>query len=171
MASARLHTTLLAAMLLAAGASPATAACPQALAVYDEAKSDAEIVFSGRLPDTDGMQHRFDLVFAENGVRMDGIVMMADAPDRPWGMIMHQCPEGDATGAEIDACTVWQGPVYAIGVEGSVGWLPAREAMRTAGDRLLLPDFGAAVMQSQAWQAGQVTRLPGDVFRLKACQE
>jgi hypothetical protein len=69
------------------------------------------------------------------------------------------------------ACTVWEGPVYAISVEGAVSWIPARDAMRTAGERLLLPDFGAAVMQSQAWQAEGITTLPGDVFRLKACQE
>jgi hypothetical protein len=85
---------------------------------------------------------------------MDGVVMMAGEPDRPWGVIMHNCPQGDATGAEIAACTVWEGPVYAISVEGAVSWIPAR-GMRCgqAGERLLLPDFGAAVMQSQALQA------------------
>ncbi|MCO6408643.1 hypothetical protein [Hoeflea alexandrii] len=171
MASARLPALTLAAMMMAAGGSPADAACPQALAVYDEAQTGAEIAFAGPLPDVDGMQHRFSLSFAEGGVTMDGVVMMAGEPDRPWGVIMHDCPQGDATGAEIAACTVWEGPVYIIGVEGAVDWLPAREAMRTAGDRLLLPDFGAAVMQSQAWQAERITTLPGDVFRLKACQE
>jgi hypothetical protein len=171
MASARLPALTLAAMMMAASGSPAIAACPQALAIYDEAQSGAEIAFAGPLRDVDGMQHRFSLSFAESGVTMDGVVMMAGEPDRPWGVIMHNCPQGDATGAEIAACTVWEGPVYAISVEGAVSWIPARDAMRTAGERLLLPDFGAAVMQSQAWQAEGITTLPGDVFRLKACQE
>ncbi|PHR18511.1 MAG: hypothetical protein COA37_20095 [Hoeflea sp.] len=171
MASARLTSMMLAAMMLAAGSQAASAACPQALAVYDEAASGTEIAFSGPLPDVDGMQHRFRLSFAGNGVIMDGVVMMAGEPDRPWGVILHQCPEGDATGAEIAACTVWEGPVYSIGNDGTVGWLPTREAMRTAGERLLLPDFAAAVMRSQAWQAQEITALPDDVFRLKACQE
>ena len=117
------------------------------------------------------MQHRFSLRFAGSGVMMDGVVMMAGEPDRPWGVILHECPEGDATGAEIAACTVWEGVIYTIGSTGEARWLPVLDADHKAGDSLLLPDFGAAVMRSQAWQAGQVTRLPGDVFHLKACQE
>ena len=171
MASARLPMLTLAAAMMAASNLPTLAACPQALAVYGEAASAAEIAFSGPLSDADGMQHRFRLSFAGNGVTMDGVVMMAGEPDRPWGVVLHQCPEGDATGAEIAACTVWEGPIYAIGADGSVDWMPVRDAMQTAGDRLLLPDFGAAVMRSQAWQAQEITALPDDVFRLKACQE
>jgi len=171
MASAHLPKLMLAATLMAASGTPAQAACPQALAVYAEAASGAEIAFSGPLSDADGMQHRFSLSFAENGVRMDGVVMMAGEPDRPWGVILHDCPEGDATGAEIAACTVWEGVLYTIGKTGEAGWLPVLDANLEAGDSLLLPDFGAAVMQSQAWQAKQISMLPGDVFRLKACQE
>ncbi|WP_417413381.1 hypothetical protein [Hoeflea sp.] len=152
-------------------AAPALAACPQALAVYGEAASAAEIAFSGPLSDADGMQHRFRLSFAGNGVTMDGVVMMAGEPDRPWGVVLHQCPEGDATGAEIAACTVWEGPVYGIESDGSAGWLPVLDASHDASNSLLLPDFGAAVMRSQAWMAKQITSVPGDVFVLKACQE
>jgi len=152
-------------------AAPALAACPQALAVYGEEASAAEIAFSGPLSDADGMQHRFRLSFAGNGVTMDGVVMMAGEPDRPWGVVLHQCPEGDATGAEIAACTVWEGPIYGIDAKGSAGWLPVLDANHDASDSLLLPDFGAAVMRSQAWMAKQITMVPGDVFALKACQE
>jgi len=152
-------------------AAPALAACPQALAVYGEEASAAEIAFSGPLSDADGMQHRFRLSFAGNGVTMDGVVMMAGEPDRPWGVILHQCPEGDATGAEIAACTVWEGPIYGIDAKGSAGWLPVLDESHDASESLLLPDFAAAVMRSQAWQAKKITRVPGDVFALKACQE
>ncbi|MEM5470648.1 hypothetical protein WNZ14_02830 [Hoeflea sp. AS60] len=158
-------------LMLALVSAPAQAACPQALAVYSDAASGAEIAFSGPLSQADGMQHRFHLTFAENDVRMEGVVMMAGEPDRPWGVILHNCPQGDATGAEIDACTVWEGVIYTIGSTGEAGWLPVLDANSTAGDSLLLPDFGAAVMRSQAWLARQVTMLPGDVFKLKACQE
>ncbi|MEM5492598.1 hypothetical protein [Hoeflea sp. AS16] len=171
MASARLAATILAAMMVAASGLPARAACPQALAVYGDAASAAEIAFAGPLSDADGMQHRFRLSFAGSGVMMDGVVMMAGEPDRPWGVILHNCPEGDATGAEIAACTVWEGPIYAIDAEGEAGWLPVLNASQKASNSLLLPDFAAAVMQSQAWLAKTVTRLPGDVFQLKACQE
>ncbi|WP_052766585.1 hypothetical protein [Hoeflea sp. IMCC20628] len=151
--------------------SQADAACPQALAVYDEAVSGAEIAFAGALSDADGMQHRFRLSFPGNGITMDGVVMMAGEPDRPWGVILHQCPEGDATGAEIAACTVWEGPLYVVDTTGGIGWLPVADPEHAAGESLLLPDFGAAVMHSQAWQSQQITELPGDAFRLKACQE
>lgn len=151
--------------------SPVNAACPQALAVYGEAQSGAEIAFAGPLSEADGMQYRFSLSFAGTGVAMEGVVMMAGEPDRPWGVVLHQCPEGDATGAEIDACTVWQGTIYAIYAEGEAGWLPAQTPGQDAGESLLLPDFGAAVMQSAAWRDGLVTVTPADVFRLKACQE
>ncbi|MDF1610076.1 hypothetical protein PZ897_17990 [Hoeflea sp. YIM 152468] len=171
MSPARLCVLMLAATVMAASGSPAIAACPQALAVYGEARSGAEIGFAGPLSEADGMQHRFSLVFAENDVTMDGVVMMAGEPDRPWGVILHDCPEGDATGAEIAACTVWQGVIYSVASTGEAGWLPVLEADHEAGDSLLLPDFGAAVMRSRAWQAGQITLLPGDVFQLKTCQE
>jgi len=169
MASARLPALALAALSMAGSAGPATAACPQALAVY--AGDGAEIAFAGRLSDADAMLHRFSLTFGKNDVRMDGVVMMAGEPDRPWGVVLHDCPEGDVTGAEIAACTVWEGVIYTIGSSGEANWLPVSDADHTAGDSLLLPDFSAAVMQSQAWRAEQVTQLPGDVFRLKACQQ
>ncbi len=171
MAAARLSSCVLAAISVAASGTLAMAACPQALAVYDEAVSGAEIAFAGALSDVDGMQHRFSLSFAGNSVRMDGVVMMAGEPDRPWGVILHECPEGDATGAEIAACTVWEGPLYVVDATGGIDWLPVLNANHDAGESLLLPDFGAAVKRSQAWQSQQITELPGDAFRLKACQE
>lgn len=154
------------------GVSPVGAACPQALGVYGEAESGAEIAFSGPLNEADGMQHRFNLSFGQNGVSMDGVVMMVGEPDRPWGVILHQCPEGDATGAEIAACTVWEGPIYAIDAKGGAQWLPVQNATgAVAGESLLLPEFGAAVMRSAVWRDGLIGAAPGDVFRLKACQE
>lgn len=151
----------------------AWAACPQALAAYGDAAKAAEIVFAGALGEADGMLHRFAVTFADSGLTMDGVVMLAGEPDRPWGIIMHQCPEGDATGAEIAACTVWQGPIYSIDGQGRIGWLPvaAQPPAGDAAEALLLPDFNAALMQSAAWQEKQITSLPGDAYRLTACQE
>ena len=39
-------------------------------------------------------------------------------------MIMNNCPEGDVTGDDIAACTVWEGVIYSIGADGKVGSLP-----------------------------------------------
>ncbi|WP_299870352.1 hypothetical protein [uncultured Hoeflea sp.] len=175
MASARLACLALPALtgLLTGLVSPVMAACPQALAVYGGAAGAAEIAFAGALNEADGMLHRFTMAFAGSGVTMDGVVMLAGEPDRPWGIVMHACPEGDATGAEIEACTVWQGPIYAIDGGGQTGWLPVGGDLpgRDATENLLLPDFSAALMQSAAWRDKQITILPGDAYRLKACQE
>ncbi len=169
MASARSAAVVL--MALTGSVATAQAACLQALAVYGEAASGAEMAFSGPLNEADGMLHRFNLSFGQNGVSMDGVVMMVSEPDRPWGVILHQCPEGDATGAEIDACTIWEGPIYAIDAQGGAQWLPVLETGVAAGESLLLPEFGAAVMRSAAWRDRLIGAAPGDVFRLTACQE
>ncbi|MCY0148881.1 hypothetical protein OEG84_14515 [Hoeflea sp. G2-23] len=162
---------LMVAALAGAATTAAQAACPQALAVYSEAGSNAEIAFSGPLGEADSMSHRFGLSFAGSGVMMEGVVMMAGEPDRPWGVVLHECPQGDATGAEIDACTVWQGPIYALDESGGAGWLTLAAGPQPASASLLLPDFSAAVMQSKAWREKRIEHLPGDVFRLSGCQE
>ncbi|WP_412050391.1 hypothetical protein ACK6D9_01585 [Hoeflea sp. Naph1] len=161
---------LVVAALSSAATVAAQAACPQALAVYSAADTGAEIAFSGPLGEADGMRHRFAISFAGSGVVMEGVVMMAGEPDRPWGIILHECPQGDATGAEIDACTVWQGPIYALDESGGAGWL-ALSGDGQAAASLLLPDFSAAVMQSKAWREQRIMQLPGDVYRLSGCQE
>ena len=169
MASARIAAVVV--TVLTGSATAAQAACPQALGVYSEAASGATMAFAGGLGEADGMQHRFSLILANGEVRMDGVVMMAGEPDRPWGVILHNCPEGDATGAEIDACTVWEGAIYAIDGQGETKWLPVMSADKDAGESLLFPDFGAALMRSAAWRDGKITTVPGDVFRLSGCQE
>ena len=100
------------AVMLALSAVPAHAACPQELGVYTEGEAHASLEFK---PAPEGAaNHEFRLVFAENGVVLDGVVMWTEDPARPHGMLMHDCPEGDVTGEELEACTVWQGVIYSV---------------------------------------------------------
>ncbi|MDZ7602998.1 MAG: hypothetical protein U1A06_16660 [Hoeflea sp.] len=157
--------------LILAAAPAARAACFQELAVYSEAQAGASLAFQDDLHPAEPSLNRFVVTFPENAVSMDGMVMMAGEPARPWAMVMHKCPTGDATGAEIDACTVWQGPIYGIDALGNVSAVPdaglGEEAMAT----ILLPDFGASVRMSSAWGAQGLSAAPRDDFRYTACQD
>lgn len=151
--------------------APASAACFQELAVYGEAQAGAEIAFEGDLHPAEPSLNRFSVTFPEHAVRMDGIVMMAGEPPRPRAMVMHNCPEGDATGAEIDACMVWEGQIYGIDALGNVSAVPQSGQGEDAMATILMPDFGVAVRQSQAWGADGLSVAPRDDFRLTGCQE
>ncbi|MDP3899219.1 MAG: hypothetical protein Q8Q62_21295 [Mesorhizobium sp.] len=156
-------------LALAGGAFcvPALAACKQELAVYAEpdAKSSLEFRPSG----APAASNEFKLVFAENDIVLDGIVMWTDGVARPFGMLMHKCPEGDVTGEELAACTVWQGVVYAVDAAGKVGLLAAEGS--DAAAQLVFPDLGPALRQSSVYGMSGITKLPWDAFALAGCQE
>jgi hypothetical protein len=154
---------------LVAAATAARAACLQELAVYSERESSASIEFRPVEPAAAVQTGAFRVVFSQNDVVLDGFVMRTQGVSRPVGMVTHDCPEGDVTGEEIAACTVWEGVVYAVDAVGEVGLLPAQG--EPAAERLLLPDFGPAVRHSSAYGAGGVSIVPWDVFKLSGCQE
>ena len=155
------------AAVLAVLALPAHAACPQELGVYTEPEAGASLEFK---PAPDGAaNHEFKLVFSENDVVLDGVVMWTEDVARPNGMLMHNCPEGDVTGEELAACTVWQGVIYTVSEFGAVGLLPERGA--AAAVHLILPDLGPAVRNSPIWGAHGVSKAPWDSFTLSGCQE
>jgi hypothetical protein len=155
-------------VLLQAGfASPALAACNQELAVYSEPEASASLEFTPA-GDT-GSSHTFKIKFPENSVILDGVVLWTEDVARPMGIVMHKCPDGDVTGPELDACTVWQGVIYAVDGRGNIGLLPPEGA--AAAEQLLLPDFAPALRQSSAYGMAGVSKMPWDVFKMSGCQE
>ncbi|MDN2582273.1 hypothetical protein [Aquibium sp. ELW1220] len=154
--------------VLIGGAGPGLAACPQELAVYTDRDKAASIEFRPVAPDEAIYTGEFRVLFSQNGIVADGIVMWTDGVPRPTGIVMHDCPEGDVTGAELAACTIWQGVIYAIDAAGEVGLLP-REG--PAAERLLLPDFGPSVRHSALYGADGISIVPWDVFEISGCQE
>ena len=151
----------------------ASANCFQELATYKDAAANSELAFTPRKDgEVDSMLARFTITFPENNVKLDGVVMEAGEPFfRPLGMIMHNCPEGDATGDEIAACTVWQGIVYGLDGVGNVDYLASTHEGKEAAKTLLFPDLGAAVQMSTAFGAGKLTASPKDDFKQSACLE
>jgi hypothetical protein len=158
---------LLALCLVVSNASTASAACKQELAIYSEPEANASLEFTPA-GDT-GSSHTFKIKFPENSVILDGVVLWTEGVARPMGIVMHKCPEGDVTGPELDACTVWQGVIYAVDGQGNVSLLPPEGA--TAAQQLLLPDFAPALRQSSAYGMAGVSKMPWDAFKMSGCQE
>ncbi|WP_245453213.1 hypothetical protein [Aquibium carbonis] len=164
----RLKATVTLAALLLAGHQPALAACPQELAIYTDRDRLASIEFRPVAPDEAVYTGEFRVLFPQNDTVADGIVMWTERVPRPTGIVMHDCPEGDVTGEELAACTVWQGVIYAVDEAGEIGLLPRQGP---AAARLLLPDFGPSVRHSALFGADGISIVPWDVFEMSGCQE
>lgn len=149
----------------------AQASCFQELATYKDAAANGVLAFTPKKEgEVDTMLSRFTITFPENNVKLDGVVMEAGEPYfRPLGVIMHNCPEGDATGDEIAACTVWQGIIYGVDAVGNVNYLASTDEGQEAANTLLFHDFGAAVQMSTAFGDGKLTTPPKDDFKQSAC--
>lgn len=160
----RLTSSIAAAWI--AGALPAIAGdCAVEQAVYAEAEAGIELRFAPSGEDTP-VSHRFTLIAPFAGMKVDGHVLYDPEIERPVAMALDNCPDGDVTGADIAACTVWKGIIYAADrATGIVGLLPEEGAK--APDNLILPGFGPAITASAFGAAMKAS--PGDVFTFKQC--
>jgi hypothetical protein len=157
--------------LLATGFSlllttPAPAACPVELATYGERDGVASVEFQPT-GDNAVVTNTFRMLIGE--FVPEGIVMWSDGEGRPNGMITHNCPIGDVTGAELVACTLWQGIVYTSDGTGGIGLLPAEGS--DAPLRLIFTDLGPALHKSLVFGPQGLPKPPWDVFEQKGCQE
>jgi hypothetical protein len=153
--------------ILAAATTPSLAACPIELSVYGDRDGVAEIDFT---QDQKGavVTNTFRMLL-DKDIVLDGIVMWTEDVARPNGMLMHECPKGDVTGAELAVCTVWQGVIYTADDKGNVDLLPAEGADAPA--TLIFPGLGPALKSSAAFDPEGLAKAPWDVFALKGCQE
>lgn len=160
-----MRTALVPLGLFAASAACA-AECRQDHAIYSDRDGGYELTFEPVGSDAAATSHHFKLKVSAGGVVLDGIVMPGD-PARSNGMIMHNCPEGDVTGEEIAACTVWEGVIYTLDIAGDAGLMP--DAGASAAETLLLAGFGPSLRYSALWDEGKASAVPSDVFRRKGC--
>ncbi len=154
---------VLTAFLAASAASAAE--CRQDRAIYADRDEGYELTFEPVGSDAAATSHHFKLKVLASGVVLDGVVLPGDPP-RSNGMVMHNCPEGDATGEEIAACTVWEGVIYALG-GGDAALLPDEGGK--AAESLLLSGFGASLRYSTLWEQGKASVVPWDVLKRKGC--
>lgn len=148
-------------------AQPLMAAdCPIERAIYAEAETQAEIRFRAASGENTPVSHGFSLSAQNASKPLEGHVIYDPEIERPVAMIMHDCPEGDVTGADLAACTIWKGIIYGVDqATGHVDLLPPEGA--SAPESLLLPGFGPAYGQSALGKALETS--PWDVFELKGC--
>jgi hypothetical protein len=148
-------------------ATNAHAACPIELAVYGDTQSGTEIDFTPTGTSAT-VTNTFRMIL-DNNVVLNGIVMWSTGEARPNGSLMYKCPEGDVTGGELAACTVWSGVIYTSDDKGAIGLLPAEGV--DAPKTLILPDLGPALRHSLAYGGKGFSKVPSDVFAMKGCQE
>lgn len=146
-------------------ANPTFAACPQELAIYEDSAGNL-ITF---LPPHENMAAEQEFTLRLGQSALQGVVMWSKDPDRPNGIIMDQCPDGDVTGEELNACTVWQGVIYGLTKDADAQLLGKRGAPHA--EALLLPDFSRYAMEHPFKTPLAGPPKVDDVFRMKACQE
>jgi hypothetical protein len=152
---------------LLAAASPALAACPIELATYADTRGVAELEFT---PGKGGatVSNSFRLLLGKDVV-LDGIVQWTRGFERPYGWLSRGCPEGDVTGADLEACTLWAGVIYTSDETGSIGLLPAQG--EDAPKTLILADLGPSLNVAKVVGSAAGVPVPDDVFALMGCQE
>ncbi|ASY64553.1 hypothetical protein SJ05684_c31290 [Sinorhizobium sojae CCBAU 05684] len=164
----RRRNILCASFTLALGACPAQAdECSQAKAIYADQAGGYELSFEPVGSEAAVTSNHFKIRLAGTSLSLDGVVMVSGDLERPHGIVMHDCPTGDVTGAELSACTVWQGPIYTVDSVGTIGLLGSEDA--PAAEQILLPDFGPSLRASSAWGEGKAQSDSSDVFRFKGC--
>jgi hypothetical protein len=147
-------------------ATPALAACPQELAIYEDSIGQS-LTFTPPPAQGQAAEHSFSIRI--NGQDLQGVVMWSADPERPNGIVMDHCPDGDVTGEELDVCTVWQGVIYGLTKEATAPFLGRRGSPHA--EALLLPDFSRAVQSHTFKNSMPSPPKADDVFKMKACQE
>ena len=163
MGSTRLHLFLLASLAL-----PVTAKaedCPIERAVYREMETGVELSFFPASGENTPVSHGFTMK-AAGEMQFEGHILYDPEIERPIGMAMLNCPEGDVTGATLASCTVWKGIIYGVDrATAAVDVLPPESA--AAPDVVILPGFGPALMAFS--QGAELPAVPWDVFEFKSC--
>ena len=157
----------LAIVIVLSNPASAFAACPIELSVYGDRDQAAEIDFTP-VAGSAAVTNAFRMIL-DNSTVLDGMVIWTAGVERPSGALMYKCPEGDATGDELAACTLWEGVIYAADDKGNITLLPAEGA--DAPKTLIFPGLGPSLSASAIYGAEGFSKLPWDVFALKGCQE
>lgn len=143
------------------------AECSQDRAIYEDASQKYRLSFQ-TTSEASAVSHLFTIELSKADTKMDGNVQTTEDVPRSLGTLLYKCPDGDVTGADLEACIVWQGLIYTIDPKGKVGNLPAGTA--PAANQILLSDFGAALRQSKIWTEKKLLEAPYDVFSYKECR-
>lgn len=143
------------------------AACTQERGIYTDDKGIYRLTFERVDPQSSASSHSFKMTIKGSSLVLDGYVMPSEPVNRSNGFLFDNCPDGDITGDDIAACTVWQGVIYGH-ANGRIELLP--EQGKAAADEILLAGFGPALQASSAWGPKKATVAPWDMLTLKGCR-
>lgn len=139
--------------------------CTLQKAVYASEAGGYTLRFKPFVSDAAAISHLFTL--ERDSQSLDGLVMTADEPPHSVARVMKGCPDGDVTGADIAACTGFEGYGFAISATGGVSNLaPATDP---APPTLLFAGLGPSLLVSPLGQTLKITVAPSDVFTFKEC--
>jgi len=157
-------------LYLVPGMAMAQERCPIEKAVFVEADAGTVLSFRPVGSDAAAVSHLFTITGSAGGkLMLDGHVMYDEEARRPAGMVMNNCPEGDATGAELRACTIWTGVPYAL--DKATGHIDILGAEGTeAPDAVLMPGIGPAIRHSTLWEKSGLKDVPWDLYEFKECK-
>ena len=113
-----------------------------------------ELRFSPITSEAVTSSHQFKLSALKTPVVMDGYVMPSDDPERTMGMVLFNRPDGDVTGDDLDACTVWQGFKRCRWVDPQSGDSPAAE-------KIVFPGSVRIRQLRSAWGDARLRSRPG----------
>jgi hypothetical protein len=142
--------------------------CLQDHAIYGDRDNAYELAFQSGRSDAEVSTHRFSLKVLQSQLVLDGYVMADEDSGGSAGLVFFNCPEGDVTGDDLRACTIWQGAVYGNNA-GTVGQLP--DGGDVAADEILLPNLAASVQRSSVLAANVAPTEPWDILTFKGCEQ
>ncbi|WP_052183090.1 hypothetical protein [Rhizobium sp. YS-1r] len=159
--------TWLVSLCLLPGMAEAQERCAIEKAVFTEAEAGTTLSFRPVGSDSAAVSHLFTITGGK--LKLDGHIMYDEETRRPGGMVMNNCPEGDATGAELRACTIWTGVPYILDVAtGHIDILGPEGS--EAPDAILMPGFGPAIRHSALWDKSGLRQVPWDLYEFKECK-
>ncbi len=154
-------------MALLCGQPLMAAECRQGSAVYTDRDGTYELRFTPLNSEAAAASNQFKVKVLTTSMVLDGYVMPSGDPDRSIGIVMFNCPGGDVTGDDLNACTIWQGMVYGIDAKGEMNNLEPEAG--AAADKIVLPGIGPAIRASSIWGEGKASVAPWDVLNFKEC--
>lgn len=146
-----------------AAESKGARSCPQALAAYGSPEKALLLEFSG------GADLGFRVVFEGSDWILTGHLFPGENDGDDQAVLLDNCPEGDVTGEELDACTIWQGAIYARDAGAARVTTPKHN--ESAAGILVLEGLADVLVKSEQVREHGLSVEKFEQLTLLACQE
>lgn len=165
----RMKSTVLAAAIMFTASPVAAADCELQHAVYTDPAGYTLSFHPVPREDELAVSNAFTLALPSGNSALEGMVTWGNGFTRPIGRLLFNCPEGEPTDEQWEACTHWSGIIY--GIDGTEVAL-LRAANEPAHDQLILSNLGQTLNYSlfPSEVSEPIEEMPWDVFAFKECR-